>query len=256
MIDLPAHESLDDQIVHADCLHGLRAVADGSVAMVFADLPYGRTQNEWDKLVPMENLWRELYRVCRRDAAMVFTAMQPFTSLLVCSNPSAFRYEMIWQKNKVRGFLNAKRQPLRVHENVLVFYREQPRYNPQMTTGHKPVHSYTKHTSDGTNYGATKRGVSGGGSTERYPTSILPVAVVNNDDPIRMQPTQKPEALVAWYVQTYTRPRDLVLDPTAGSGTTLVAAKRLGRRFIGFETDGGMVAKARTRLAEMPREVH
>ena len=239
----------DGLLVHEDCLTGLARVASGSVAMVFADLPYGRTQNEWDTLVPVEPLWRELNRVCRRDAAMVFTAMQPFTSLLVCSNTSAFRFEMIWQKNKVRGFLNAKRQPLRTHENVLVFYREQPRYVPQMTTGHKPVNSYTKHTSDGTNYGATKRGVSGGGSTVRYPTSILSIPVVNNDDPIRIQPTQKPEALVAWFIETYTRPGDLVLDPTAGSGTTLVAAKRLGRHGVGFETDAEMVVKARHRIA-------
>lgn len=241
-------------IVHADCLTGLRDVEAASVAMVFADLPYGRTQNAWDKLVPIERLWAELNRVCRRDVAMVFTAMQPFTSLLVCSNVAAFRYEMIWQKNKVRGFLNAKKQPLRTHESVVVFYREQPKYCPQMTTGHKPVHSYTKHTSDGSNYGATKRGVRGGGATVRYPTSVLAIPIVNNDDPIRIHPTQKPEALVAWYLRTYTRPGDLVLDPTAGSGTTGVAAKRLGRRFLGFETDAEMVFKARTRLAETDRE--
>ena len=242
-------------IVQADCLTGLRDVESRSVAMVFADLPYGRTQNDWDTLVPIEPLWRELNRVCRQDAAMIFTAMQPFTSFLVCSNPQAFKYEIIWQKNKVRGFLNAKRQPLRVHESVLVFYREQPRYEPQMTTGHAPVHAYTKHTSDGSNYGATKRGVNGGGSTRRYPISILPVPVVNNDDPARLHPTQKPEALVAWFIKTYTHPGDLVLDPTAGSGTTLVAAKRLGRRSLGFETDAGMVGKARTRLVSMPQEV-
>lgn len=240
----------EGRVVHEDCLVGLRHLPAGSVTMVFADLPYGRTQNEWDRLVPIEPLWRELNRVCRADAAMVFTAMQPFTSLLVCSNTRSFRYEMIWQKNKVRGFLNAKKQPLRTHENVLVFYRKQPRYVPQMTEGHTPVHSYTKHTSDGTNYGATKRGVSGGGSTTRYPTSVLALPVVNNDDPIRIQPTQKPEALVAWFLRTYTRPGDLVLDPTAGSGTTLVAAKRLGRRFVGFETDADMVAKATIRLHE------
>ncbi|MDE2022217.1 MAG: site-specific DNA-methyltransferase [Patescibacteria group bacterium] len=140
----------EGRVIHEDCLVGLRCLPAGSVAMVFADLPYGRTQNEWDRLVPIEPLWCELNRVCRDDAAMVFTAMQPFTSLLVCSNPRAFRYEVIWQKNKTRGFLNAKKQPLRTHENVLVFYREQPRYDPQMTEGHTPVHSYTKHTSDGT----------------------------------------------------------------------------------------------------------
>ena len=255
-LSLPTETYADGLLVHQDCLTGLASVATGSVAMVFADLPYGRTQNDWDNLVPIEPLWQELNRVCRRDAAMVFTAMQPFTSLLVCSNLPAFRFPMVWQKNKVRGFLNAKRQPLRTHEDVLVFYREQPRYVPQMTTGHKPVNSYTKHTSDGTNYGATKRGVTGGGSTTRYPTSVLAIPVVNNDDPIRIQPTQKPEALVEWFVKTYTQAGDLVLDPTAGSGTTLVVAKRLGRHGVGFETDADMVVKARRRIAQTARAEH
>ena len=232
-----------------DCIEGLKGVRSGSVSMVFADLPYGKTQNTWDRLVPVDKLWPELNRVCRSEAAMVFTCMQPFTSLLVSSNLGAFRYEMIWRKNKVRGFLNSKRQPLRVHENVLVFYRRQPWYFPQMSPGHRPVNSYTKHTSDGSNYGRTKPGITGGGSTVRYPTSILDIPVVNNDDPIRVHSTQKPEELVEWFVLTYTRPGDLILDPAVGSGTTLAAAKRLGRRFIGFETDEHMVMKATSRLA-------
>lgn len=237
-----------DGIHHLDCFAGLALLDPASVDIVFADLPYGTTQNSWDKLVPIERLWAELNRVCKPEAPMIFTAMQPFTSLLVCSNLRAFRYEMIWQKNKVRGFLNAKRQPLRTHESVLVFYRKQPSYSPQLTNGHKPVNSYTKHTSDGTNYGATKTGVKGGGSTTRYPTSVLAIRVVNNDDPIRIHPTQKPEELIAWFLRTYTQPGDLVLDPTAGGGTTLVAAKRLGRRGVGFDTDAAMVVKATRRL--------
>lgn len=234
-----------------DCLIGLTSIADGSVDFVFADLPYGRTQNDWDKLVPMEHLWPALRRVCKPTAAMVFTAMQPFTSLLVCSNLADFRYEVIWRKNKVRGFLNAKRQPLRTHESVLVFYRQQPAYTPQMTSGHKPVNSYTKHTSDGTNYGVTKAGVKGGGSTTRYPTSVLDISVVNNDDPEHIHPTQKPVALVEWFLRTYTQPGDLVLDPTAGSGTSLAAAATLGRRFVGFETDIEMAGRANDRISNL-----
>lgn len=221
-----------------------------SVDFVFADLPYGRTQNGWDKLVPIGELWRQLRRVCKPTAALVFTAMQPFTSLLVCSNLAWFRYEMIWQKNKPRGFLNAKRQPLRTHENVIVFYARQPNYAPQMTNGHTPVHAYTKHTSDGTNYGKTKCGVRGGGSTERYPTSVLTIPVVNNDSEVRIHPTQKPEALAAWFIATYTKPGDLVLDPTAGSGSTGVAALRAGRRFVGFETDEAMATLANVELTK------
>lgn len=238
-----------------DCLNGLTRIADGSVDFVFADLPYGRTQNDWDKLVPTERLWPALRRVCKPTAAMVFTAMQPFTSLLVCSNLADFRYEVVWRKNKVRGFLNAKRQPLRTHESVLVFYRQQPTYAPQMTSGHKPVNSYTKHTSDGTNYGATKAGVKGGGSTTRYPTSVLDIPVLNNDDPEHIHPTQKPVALVEWFLRTYTQPGDLVLDPTAGSGTSLVAAAGLGRQYIGFETDAEMAVRANDRISNLTRKV-
>jgi DNA modification methylase len=238
-----------------DCLEGLGRLDEESVDFVFADLPYGRTQNNWDKLVPMERLWPALHRVCKPAAVMIFTAMQPFTSLLVCSNLNDFRYEIIWQKNKVRGFLNAKRQPLRTHESVLVFYRQQPFYEPQMTSGHKPVNSYTKHTSDGNNYGATKTGVKGGGSTLRYPTSVLPIAVLNNDSPEHIHPTQKPVALVEWFLKTYTKEGDLVLDPTAGSGTTLVAAASLERRFVGFETDVAMAERANARLIALTRKV-
>jgi DNA modification methylase len=238
-------------IVCDDCLHGLSRVDSGSVAMVFADLPYGRTQNSWDKQVPINQLWAALNRVCRANAAMVFTAIQPFTSLLVTSNLAGFRFSMVWNKNKSSGALNANRHPLRAHEDILVFARKPPRYNPVMRQGAAPSNAATRHTSQGVNYGRTRPGLTRyqGGKTWRYPTSVLDIPVVNNDDPGRIHPTQKPEDLVAWFIRTYTDPGDLVLDPTAGSGTTLVAAKRLGRRYLGFETDPAMVAKATQRLA-------
>lgn len=241
--------SLQEGLHLLDCIKGMSLMPGASVDMLFADLPYGRTQNDWDKLVPISDLWDQIRRVCKPSAALVFTGMQPFTSFLVMSNPAWFRYEMIWQKNKVRGFLNAKRQPLRVHENVLVFYRKQPSYLPQMTTGHPPVHAYTKHTSDGSNYGKTKKGLQGGGSVTRFPTSVLKLPVVNNDDPLRIHPTQKPLSLPTWFIRTYTNPGDLVLDPTAGSGSTLIAAKAEGRRYIGFETDREIFKKASKALA-------
>jgi site-specific DNA-methyltransferase (adenine-specific) len=238
--------------IHAmDCLMGLAMMQPASVDLVFADLPYGRTQNVWDEIIPMDRLWPALQRVCRPTTPLVFTAMQPFAALLVCSNLTSFRYEVIWEKNKPRGFLNAKKQPLRVHENVLVFYDKQPKYTPQMSGGHKPVNSYTKRTSDGSNYGRTKTGVRGGGSTERYPTSILRIPVVNNDGPDRVHPTQKPEELAAWFIRTYTDPGDLVLDPTVGSGSTLRAARQLDRRIMGFEIDRVMAQKARQRVFEV-----
>ena len=235
-----------------DCLAGCQQLDAGSVDMVFADLPYGTTQNTRDRKVSLDKLWVELKRVCKPGAVLVFTAMQPFTSELVLSNTKWFRYAMVWKKNKSRGFLNAKRQPLRSHEDILVFYGKQPRYVPQMTADHTPVHAYVKHTSDGTNYGKTKQGVRGGGSTDRYPTSVLAIPVLNNDDPLRVNATQKPEALSAWFIQTYTKPGDVVLDPTFGSGSTLVEAKLRGRQYVGFDTDVAMVSHANRWLDGTP----
>lgn len=235
---------------HGDCLAGLRNVRARSVDFVFTDLPYGKTQNKWDQKIALPALWSELKRVCKPNAALVFTSMQPFTSELVLSNPDWFRFEMIWCKNKVRGFLNARKQPLRSHENILVFYKEPPPYSPRMTNGHHPVNSYRKHQSDGTNYGKTAPGASGGGSTTRYPTTLLRIPVLNEADKERIHPTQKPVDLVSWFIETYTKPGDLVLDPAAGSGTTLVSAFRLNRRAIGFEKIGKFAREANRRLAQ------
>jgi DNA modification methylase len=241
-----------DGIQNVDCLQGLARLDSKSVDFVFADLPYGRTQNDWDKLVPIGNLWAALRRVCKPDAALVFTAIQPFTSLLVCSNLPWFRYEAIWRKSKPSGYLNAKKQPMRVHENVLVFYGQQPAYTPQMTHGHEPVHGFTKRVSnDSANYGATNRAVRGGGETQRYPVSVLEIPSIGNSSPIRVHPTQKPEALPAWFIATYTKPGDLVLDPTAGSGSTGCAALRASRRFVGFETDAEMARLANAELTKV-----
>lgn len=234
----------------SNCIEGMAKMPPNSIDLLFADLPYGRTQNTWDTPIPFIDLWKQIRRVCKRNAALVFTAMQPFTSLLVVSNLDWFRYEVIWKKNKARGFLNAKRQPLRAHENVLVFYAEQPLYQPQMTSGHPPVHAYTKHTSDGSNYGQTNKGISGGGATTRYPTSILEIAVVNNDSRTRIHPTQKPTDLAAWFIKTYTQPGQWILDPTAGSGSTLIAAKQLNRHYVGFENDAAIFEKASTAIKQ------
>lgn len=235
---------MSEGIHNLDCLVGLAALPSQSVNLVFADLPYGRTQQSWDKLVPIEPLWQQLERVCKSTAPMVFTAVQPFTSLLVCSNLKHFRFEMIWRKNKSTGFLNAKKQPLRSHENVLVFYREQPAYEPQMTDGHEPGHAIKGKLSTTKIYGSMPVARTWGGSTKRYPTTVLDISVVNGDSPTRIHANQKPTDLPAWFIKTYTRPGDLVLDPTAGSGSTGVAARQLGRRFIGFETDSEMCIKA------------
>lgn len=240
-------------IRNEDCLVGMRALRTGSVDLVFADLPYGRTQQSWDKCVPIEQLWEQLNRVCKPAAPMVFTAVQPFTSLLVCSNLKNFRYDMVWRKNKSTGFLNSKKQPLRAHESVCVFYREQPFYEPQMTDGHEPGHAVKGCLSKSPLYGSTPTPRSWGGSTKRYPTTVLEIPIVNGDCSSRVHANQKPIDLPAWFIKTYTKPGDVVLDPTAGSGSTLVAAKSLDRQFVGFETDAKMCAVANKRIISWPK---
>jgi len=124
------------ELLHGDCLDLLPSLADESIDMVLADPPYGTTQCKWDSIIDLQAMWRELERVCKPNAAIVMTAAQPFTAQLMCSNMGMFKYEIIWEKGNATGFLNAKKQPLRAHESVLVFYRQQPTYNPQMTSGH------------------------------------------------------------------------------------------------------------------------
>lgn len=226
-----------DSVRHVDCLLGMSQLPPASVDLLFADLPYGKTRNTWDKIIPMAPFWAEAKRVVKPHGVLVFTAIQPFASFLIASNPDDFRYEMIWRKNKSTGFLNAKKRPLRDHENVLVFYDEQPRYEPQMTDGHPLGHAVKQRLSRTSCYGATPKPRTWGGSSLRYPTTTLSISIVNNDDPARIHPTQKPEALPSWFIKTYTQPGDVVLDPTFGSGSTLLAAKSLGRSFVGFETD-------------------
>jgi DNA modification methylase len=238
-----------DDVHHGSCLLELPRLPEHSVDLVFADLPYGRTRCRWDRPIDLASLWRELRRVCRPTTPMVFTAIQPFASELVVSNRRAFRYEVIWKKNKSTGFLNAKRMPLRVHEDVLVFYDRQPRYEPQMTTGHAAGNSRSAtRISRSSCYGDSPRQCTWRATASRYPTSVLEISVLNNDDPRHVRPAQKPEDLPAWFIRTYTKPGDLVLDPAVGCGSSLLAAKRLGRHFVGFDVDPEMVEHVRSEL--------
>jgi len=221
-----------------DCLELMKNIPDQSIDMVLCDLPYSVTNRQtWDVIIPFEPLWEQYLRITKSNAAMVFTAVEPFRTKLIASNMSIFRYDLIWVKNKVTGFLNAKKQPLRKHESVLVFYRNPPTYNPQKTTGHKPVNSFTHHEGAATlTYGKTKWGIKGGGQTDRYPTSILNFPVVNNGKN-KNHPSEKPVALMEYLIRTYTNEGNLVLDNCAGSGSTLEAAYNLNRRFIGIEKE-------------------
>lgn len=222
-------------LICGDCIEEMRRLPSASVDMVLADLPYGQTQNKWDRPLPFEPMWEGLRRVAKPDAAIVLFAGQPFASKLICSNTEDFRYDLIWRKNKPTGFLNAKKQPLRNHEHILVFYRKPPFYAAQMTEGHKPG-NYARHASMSSNYGRHKE-TEYGGSTQRYPTSVIDMPIINNDSPDKRHPTQKPVWLFAWLIRSYTRPGETVLDITAGVGTTALAAAQEGRKYVCIESD-------------------
>ncbi|WP_242808173.1 site-specific DNA-methyltransferase [Bacillus sp. N447-1] len=241
-----------NQIHNMDCLEGMKLLQDKSVDMILCDLPYGVTaRNKWDVIIPFDKLWEQYERIIKDDGAIVLTATQPFASKLIMSNPNLFRYDWIWEKTLATGHLNAKKMPMRAHESILVFYKKLPTYNPIKTTGHTPVNSYTKHQDDGSNYGKTKIGISGGGSTERYPRSVQRFSADKQKE--AMHPTQKPVALFEYLIKTYTNEGETVLDNCMGSGTTAAAAVNTNRNFIGFEILEEYCAAANERINNMQR---
>lgn len=235
------------KVTHGDCLEELANVPDCSIDMVLCDLPYGITRNKWDNPISLGRLWQHYRRVIKPHGVIILFGAGMFSAKIMLSAEDIYRYSLIWCKTKSSGFLNAKKQPLRSHEDILVFYKKQPTFNPQMKDGYPPVHNFVKKTGDGSNYGRTKLGVSGGGSIKRYPTSIL--LFPSDTQRSKLHPTQKPLGLCEYLVSTYTNPGDVVLDNCAGSGTSLLAAQNLGRLFIGIELEEQYVTASRLRLA-------
>ncbi|MFM5248195.1 DNA-methyltransferase [Aeromonas caviae] len=235
------------KLLQGDCLSLLPSLPGSSIDMVLADPPYGTTQCKWDSVIDLAAMWRELERVCKPNAAIVMTAAQPFTAQLVCSNIGMFKYEIIWEKGNATGFLNAKKQPLRAHESVLVFYRQQPTYNPQMTSGHARKTSKRK-TVNSECYGKALS-LTEYDSTERYPRSVQ----FFSSDKQRgsYHATQKPVALMEWLIRSFSNSGDVVLDFCMGSGTTGVACINTGREFIGMEMDAGIFKVATDRIIQL-----
>jgi len=232
--------------MNGDCLEMMRRIPDGSVDMVLCDLPYGTTQNKWDCPIDLEKLWPEYWRVCKASAAIVLTAQTPFDKVLGCSQLGHLRYEWIWEKTAATGFLNAGKAPLKAHENVLVFYKKQPMYNPEMTQGHTIKRLNASVASHGSNYSKAVSVREPYESSARYPRSVQKFA---KDNRLKNQhPTQKPVALMEYLIRTYTSPGDKVLDNTMGSGTTGVAAVNTRRDFIGIELDPAYFEIARQRI--------
>ena len=242
-------QDYENRIFNEDCLTGMARLPDGCVDMILCDLPYGTTQNKWDAVISFELLWEQYRRVVKKDGAIVLFAGQPFTSQLICSNRAMYRYNWVWRKTTATGFLNAKKQPLRNHEDICVFYRQQPAYNPQKTTGHARKVSTAAHKRNCAMTGNYREhNLTSYDSTERYPKTVLEFKT--DKQHAALHPTQKPVALCEYLVRTYTSEGDLVLDSCMGSGTTAVACIRTGRQFVGFEKDKQYYDIAASRIAK------
>ena len=231
-----------NKIYNTDCIDGMKNIESGSIDMILCDLPYGTTACKWDVIIPFDLLWEQYKRIIKDNGAIVLTAAQPFTSLLISSNLSMFKYEWIWKKHQGTGFLNAKKQPLRNHENICVFYKNQCTYNPQKTTGHRKVgKTKQKRPSKLEVYRELKEVVEYLDDGTRYPKTVQKFDYDKNRyDSSQFKnrhPTQKPVKLFEYLIKTYTNEGDLILDNCIGSGTTAISALNTNRNFIGFEKE-------------------
>lgn len=234
-----------NRIYSMDCFEGMGLIEPGSVDLVLTDPPYGTTRNTWDKLPDIDRLWISIKSVLRTGGAAVMTSQTPFDKVLGVSNLSWLKYEWIWKKIQATGHLNAKKAPLKQHENVLVFSGsslDKMTYNPQGVSSKPPEYHIRTRTSS--NYGNQHDYIS---EFRNYPKDVLEYG----PDPIKLHPTQKPLELMRYMVRTYSNPGDIVLDPFMGSGTTAVACVLEKRNFIGFEMDEEYFNSANKRLQDL-----
>ena len=228
-------ENIDDfknKVIEGNCLEAMKNIPNKSIDMILCDLPYGTTQNEWDSVIPLNKLWEQYERIIKDKGVIVLTSQGIFTYKLILSNEKLFKYKMVWIKSKATNFLNAKVQPLRKHEDICVFYKKQPTYNPQKTLGEAYDKGFRKDQHTGS-YGLFEtRHVKSNG--ERYPSDIIYFKTAESEGEV-YHPTQKPISLGRYLIKTFTNSGDLVLDNTCGSGSFLVSAVLEGRNFIGIE---------------------
>lgn len=272
------------QLFHGDYLDVLQDIPAGSVDMIFADLPYGTTHNDWDKQIPLEDhvmingeaisrdcfllaqyragvpyatamakfreqkrpgLWSHYLRIIKDNGCIALFAQAPFDTELSATGKKWFRYEWIIKKTRATGHLNAKKMPMKAHEKILIFYKKPPRYYPQMTEGHPPVHSYTQKGDTSPIYKTTKE-IHGGGSTERYPVDVLTFKWDTRTS--ALHPNQKPVESLKYFIRTYTAPGDTVMDNCMGSGSAGVACVHTDRQFIGIEKSNRIYSGAVSRI--------
>ena len=237
------------QLFNDDMFNTLGQIEPQSIDLLLTDFPYGtlnKSRNEWDRVIDYDKFWEHIKVICKPNAAIISTAAQPFTSVLISTNYAWFKYCLVWEKSKATGYLNAKKQPMRAHEDIVVFYNKQPTYNPQMTVG-KP---YDKGTAirDAEQYGKQTKAVHVKNEDgTRYPRSVLYFKTAEDEG--KYHPTQKPIALYEYLIKTYSNEGDTVLDPCMGSGTTGVACMNTGRNFIGIEKEENYYKIAEQRIS-------
>jgi len=256
-----------NKIYNCDCFDGMKDIPDGSVDMILCDLPYGTTDLAWDVCLPLDKLWAEYKRVTKPNAAILLFAQQPFATDLIIAARKMFRYEIIWHKTQPLGFLNAKKMPLRIHENILVFYCKLPTYNPQRKMVEHAKVGAKKKSVNGL-YREMYRGADWSGVYSHYtkvgyvddgkrsPDTVIKFSNWNGTifgrkhkgELNNFHPTQKPVDLCEYLIKTYSDEGDTILDNCSGSGTTAIAAMNTGRNFICYEKDAGYWEKSVRRL--------
>lgn len=239
-------------LMQGDCIKLMNEIPSNSVDMILADLPYGTTKNPWDATIPFIRLWQHYERIIKDNGAIVLTASQPFTTDVINSNRRLFRYELIWEKQKGSDPLNAKRKPLKSHENILVFYKKQPTYNPQFEEG-EPYAGRIDKSVKSSNFNKAEKVKGDGSDGRRYPKTVLKISNEGMNSK-NLHPTQKPLRLIEWLVKTFTNEGDTVLDNCMGSGTTGVACINTGRLFIGIEMNEKYFEVAQKRLSQIADE--
>jgi len=222
---------LEINVVHnLNFIEGSKSIKNKSIDMVFTDLPFGETKNSWDKIIPFDCLWDVINRVKKDNAAVCLFAKGKFLGQLMCSNLDNYRYKIVCKKRQPKGYQNAKKMPMKAHEDVLIFYDKLPLFNPQKTFGHKRKTANVSKDNNSTNYNANTADYHYD-STERYPLDVLEFAW----DTYPVHPTQKPISLCEWFIKTYTNEGMTILDLTAGYGSIPLAARKLNRNFIAFD---------------------
>ena len=241
-------------IIHGDSLELMKDIPTASIDMILCDLPYGTTKNYWDIPLDYKQLWEQYERVIKDNGAIVLFAQAPFDKLLAVSNLNLFRYEWIWEKSSATGFLNASKMPLKAHENILIFYKKLPTYNPIKTKGQKKVSraSHKTNCKSSSNYGKQMH-TKDYCSDERYPRSVLRFGLDKQKE--AHHPTQKPIKILEYLIKTYTNKGDIVLDNCIGSGSTAVACINTNRNYIGYELDENYFEIANKRIKASYGEV-